>query len=161
VNVGQWRYFRPSTVLWRLIGFSLMKKRYDQLTALLVAIIITLWAISKVRYLSPNPTRSAHVILMTAHDPETVFALGLRLPLGCTDQWAIELIPKLSNRVAQAVIKNRTEIIKDAARKTPEEALKAIYGVGDATAQQLIRYLKLSDNCFNIEPDRQILRSQR
>jgi hypothetical protein len=138
-----------------------MKTRYDQLTALLMAIMITIWAASRLRSISANQPPSARAILMTAHDPETVFALGLKLPLGCTDQWAIELIPKLSNRVAHKVIENKAEIIRDADRKNPQEALKSIFGLGDATAQQLLRYLTLTDNCVNREPDHLILRSQR
>jgi hypothetical protein len=85
--------------------------------------------------------------IVDARDAETALALGLQVPLGCIDATTLELIPKLSTNISSELIKRRDEIIDKSKNVGPESALREIYGIGEATARHLLKYLALTHDC--------------
>ena len=141
-----------------------MRKRYERCTLLILAILFAVWAVAwaldPVRALCRGPWRCSasgqteRPVLLVANDPETVFALGLKLALGCADVWSLELIPAVSATVVQRVVAQRAEILHHARNEPPEKALMRVFGVGNATAQRLLGYVTLIDSCSSVEPER-------
>jgi hypothetical protein len=128
-------------------GFP-VKKSYDQFIALLIGIVITVWAVFALKTPRLNKPIKASPLLFRADDAETVFAFGLRLPLACADLWSLEQIPNLSSRVAERLVTHRSEILRNARALGPKQALQNVYGVGKATAGRLLTYLDPSTDCI-------------
>jgi hypothetical protein len=131
-----------------------MRKRYERCTLFMVTILAAVWAVSQWQWPWSASGQSERVLLFAANDPETVFALGLKLSLGCADVWSLELIPAVSAKVVQRVVSQRTEILQHARNETPEKALMRVFGVGNTTARHLLGYVSLIDSCSSVEPQR-------
>ncbi len=128
-----------------------MKTRYDLFSAVVITILLAIWCLpSPTRLWRTAATKSAP-LLIEALDAETVFSLGLRLPLTCTDLSSLELIPNLSNRVAERVVAQRMKIARDAGVIGLHEALKKVFGIGDATSKKLLDYINPSAVCAESE----------
>lgn len=132
-----------------------MRKRFERFTSILMALLAVGWLVSRGQRLWSNSGLSDRPLLLLANDPETVFALGLKLPLGCADLWSLELIPAVSAKVVQRLVAQRAEVLSHARSSTPEAALKRIFGVGDSTARRLLGYVALTDSCDRVEPPRE------
>lgn len=124
-----------------------MATRYLRLTILILFFVFLGWALSNIVPIAARDERPASPLLIPAQDSETVLALGLRLPLGCTDLWALELIPNLSGSVAERIITQKSRILAATERATPTEALQSVFGVGTTTARRLLEYVAITDNC--------------
>lgn len=124
-----------------------MTSRYLRLTTVMLFVVLLSWAVPKALTVTSPDNKVASPLLMSAQDSETVLALGLRMPLGCTDLWALELIPNLSGSVAERVIAQKEDILATAQRIPPSQALQSVFGVGATTARRLLEYVALTDNC--------------
>lgn len=129
-----------------------MRRRYNQFTVFLIIILIASWAISWCTTTLWNSPTNPRALLFHADDTETVFALGLRLPLACADLWSLEQIPQLSGRIAERLITHRIEIIQNARALGSKKALEGVFGVGEATAKRLLRYLDFNVDCIEQRP---------
>lgn len=123
-----------------------MNPRYCKFHLLLILLLASSWALHRLmhrlqssRYLAP--------VIVDARDSETALALGLQVPLGCIDTTTLELIPRLSNNISSELIKRRDEIIEKSKNMGPESALREVYGIGEATARHLLKYLALTHDC--------------
>lgn len=125
-----------------------MKKHYDQFITLVISILIAVWATHALSTIERRKKTKSGALFIRADDSETVFALGLRLPLACADLWSVEQIPNLSGRVAERLVAHRTEILLNARALGPKQALENVFGVGEATAQQLLTYLDPATDCI-------------
>jgi hypothetical protein len=124
-----------------------MRIRYLRLTTVMLFFVCLGWAVPKALTIASQDNKATSPLLMTAQDSETVLALGLRMPLGCTDLWALELIPNLSGSVAERLIAQKEGILAAARRTAPSHALQSVFGVGEATARRLLEYVAITDNC--------------
>jgi hypothetical protein len=125
-----------------------MRTRYNRFIALVIGVLVAFWYVPWLLSAGWNRHPRANPLLVRVEDPETVFALGLRLPLACADQWSLEQIPNLSGRVAERLVTHRAEIIRNARGLGPTKALQNVFGVGGATAQRLLTYLDPSASCM-------------
>lgn len=77
-------------------------------------------------------------------DPESILVFGKRLSLGIVDMYSLELIPGVSDTLAQGILKNRSAILRRA-RNLPLsaqcEALMIAKGIGPKMARKLAFYL--------------------
>jgi|GEM_PF-3761946 len=128
-----------------------MRTRYLRLTTLMLCFVFFGWALPKVASISARDSKPASPLLIPAQDSETVLALGLRLPLGCTDLSALELIPNLPGRVAERVVAQKSSILAAAQRIPSAAALQSVFGVGDVTARRLLEYVAITDNCRTVQ----------
>ncbi len=124
-----------------------MRQRYNTFTLAVIIILITAWTVSYLTTSRRSSPTKPRALLLRAEDTETAFALGLRLPLACADLWSLEQIPQLSGRVAERLITNRSEILRDARTLGPKRAFERVFGVGEATAEKLLKYLDPSIDC--------------
>ncbi len=93
------------------------------------------------------PKDLTNVVSIDARDNETAFALGLRVPVTCADQSTIELIPRLSGRVAAELIERDRELLDIASKRGEQDALRTVFGVGDVMAKVLSGYITLTQRC--------------
>lgn len=123
-----------------------MNSRYAHLTALIILSSLFIALLSQLaRVVDPN--NLAKAIAIDARDNETAFALGLKVPITCADRSTIELIPRLSGRVAAELIERDRELFDIASKRGEQEALGTVYGVGDVMAKVLSSYLSLTQSC--------------
>lgn len=123
-----------------------MNPRYCKFHLLLILLLTSSWGLQRLVQLFQGSPYLAPVIV-DARDAETALALGLQVPLGCIDATTLELIPKLSTNISSELIKRRDEIIEKSKNMGPESALREIYGIGEATARHLLKYLALTHDC--------------
>jgi hypothetical protein len=129
-----------------------MRKKFEYFALIATIIVAAIWGVKlMLRNALATPASKKTPIFIDATDPESALAMGLRLPLKCVDTWALELIPKVPTKVAKRIFMQRDEIINKAAKTSERAALLDIYGVGDATAKQLLKYISLKGSC-NREP---------
>jgi hypothetical protein len=86
-------------------------------------------------------------------DPETVLAMGFPLPLSCADEFSLQLVPGISDKLARSILDARERI--QAARGNGEATTKALehaHGVGPAKARSLATILLLDGPCPSSEP---------
>lgn len=77
---------------------------------------------------------------------ERAFAWGSPISLWDADQWDLELVPGISDRLARRLLAERTSLRAQADALPSAEAWKAltsVRGIGAASAERLRRYLDL------------------
>ncbi|MFN5064000.1 MAG: hypothetical protein ACK5GN_14280 [Pseudomonadota bacterium] len=124
-----------------------MRKRYQRLVVLLTLLCGTVDAGTRILAGVTELNSVAIPSVVEPQDTETVFALGLRMPLECTDLWSAELIPKLPYSVAARIIKAKSEIVAAARSGSGPESFKIVFGVGDSTARRLFQYVNPTAQC--------------
>lgn len=130
-----------------------MRKKFELFALVATLILAAIWGAKiLLRNALANPTSKKTPIFIDATDPESALAMGLRLPLKCTDTWGLELIPKVSTKVAKRIFMQRDQIIDKAAKSSEREALLEIYGIGEATAKHLLNYISLKGSCDDAPP---------
>lgn len=88
--------------------------------------------------------RSGTSDLLGAQDPETLLALGERLPLGCADVASLEMISGVSDLLAFGLIEHSGDLIQSVDGGASElDAIKRIRGVGERTGVRLLKYVTL------------------
>lgn len=83
-----------------------------------------------------------------AADSESRLAVGQRLSLWTVELYELELIPKVSDRLAKRILLERADVRARAAILPLEEkyqALEAVRGIGAITARRLSQYVDLSE----------------
>lgn len=84
-------------------------------------------------------------------DAETLLAFGAQIPLACADMSDLELIPGVSDKLAQELLDKRERIIAHARDHSPHVALQIAHGVGVRKAEVLSSLLSLEDACHQGE----------
>ncbi len=77
---------------------------------------------------------------------EQQFALGRRIDLSSADLFDLELIPGVSDVLANNIINKREQILaieKDKIKKMNISPFELVHGVGKQTAKKLTKYLRL------------------
>jgi len=123
-----------------------MNSRYTHFTALIILSSLFIALLARLAMMVV-PEDFTKVISVDARDNETAFALGLKVPITCANQSTIELIPRLSGRVAAELIERDRELHDIASKGGEQEALKTVFGVGDVMAKVLSGYLSLTQPC--------------
>jgi len=97
---------------------------------------------------TPAPVPPSLFDLLKHPGSETILALGGRLSLRHAGLYDLELIPGISDRLGQELLKNRSAILAAAKTMPPAQryrALELTKGVGPKTALKLSEWLSLDD----------------
>ena len=84
--------------------------------------------------------------LTSTEDPEVLLTFNRRIPFSLAGMYELELIPRISDTLADKIERKRHEIVIEAAKLPSSEAWKAferVKGIGPETARKLGRYLDL------------------
>ena len=84
--------------------------------------------------------------LFTDTDAESLLACGQPVSYTRADMYQLELIPGISDTLAERLLSNRPEVqqeICSSAARPHSQALERIHGIGPVTATRLGRYLQL------------------
>jgi hypothetical protein len=136
--------------------YGIMRKNYERFVLLVTLALATIWSTKLLLHTALAITRSKEQLFTDATDPESALAMGLRLPLKCTDPWGLELIPKISTKLAKRLFMEREHIIAKARETSEREALLEVYGVGESTAKRLLSYISLHGRCDNTPQYREL-----
>jgi len=117
-------------------------------TGLSVLILLAFLGVRISLVLSPPPTVDPAWLIPPSHDdPEGRLAMGLKLPLECANIWSLELIKGISDTLALEVLDKRFDIMRAAFNGSQTEAIQRARGIGEKTAEQLLRYIDLTERC--------------
>jgi hypothetical protein len=119
-----------------------MTWRYIGLTWILA--ILSLGHIHAGTFDTPETTTSPE---LPASDPESILATGGKLPLTCSDHFALELISGVSTTLTSELLKNRLKLRALATRVGERAAFLSVKGVGDKKRDILLRYISLLGSC--------------
>lgn len=126
-----------------------MKPVYSDLSLIITASLLLVHYLPMRTSAPPNLNQVAGIFEHLDNLPlnsESCFALGYKFELQSADLYDIELIPKISEKVATQIL-NRRQSILTAAAMVPKElqaqALADIPGVGKVTAKKLLNYFVL------------------
>ncbi len=77
--------------------------------------------------------------------PESYFAINEKVHFSEVGIYELELIPRISDKLAISIIENKKEILRRAAKfpLEPERAFEIVHGVGPRVAKKLGNYLVL------------------
>ena len=84
--------------------------------------------------------------LHVCSEAENCFALGLKLPFAAADDYALQLIPRISDAIASDLLAQRERIYERSARLSLDDEWRAFTearGVGDALAMELSKHFSL------------------
>ena len=76
-------------------------------------------------------------------DSETRLAMGHTISLESADMVDLELIPGISDTLAEELISDKDRLAELAKKIPKEEALETVKGIGEAKAKTIGRYLSL------------------
>ena len=119
-----------------------MSWRYIGLTWILA--LFTLGHIHTATFDTPEATTSPE---LSTSDPESILATGGKLPLTCSDHFALELISGVSTTLTYELLKNRFTLRALATRVGEHTAFLSVKGVGDKKRDVLLRYISLLGRC--------------
>ena len=119
-----------------------MSWRYIGLTWILA--VLTLGHILAGTFDTPKLPANAD---LSASDPESILATGGKLPLTCSDHFALELISGVSTTLTYELLKNRFTLRALATRVGEHTAFLSVKGVGDKKRDVLLRYISLLGRC--------------
>lgn len=125
-----------------------MNQRTFTLTILLT--LITTCRLLPVQLILPTWVSTTHGAGPQS-DPESLLAAGERIALGCADLSALELIPGVSDSLAEALLAKRTAIALAHQTSPITTSLELARGVGPRNAASLARYLGTGDTCEGYE----------
>jgi DNA uptake protein ComE-like DNA-binding protein len=92
--------------------------------------------------LSLSPAQLAKAAAFS--DAESLLAINQKLALYRVDLYDLELIPGISERLAEEIITHRDELLRHAAslpKNKQHQSLELIHGIGPKTARQLAKYI--------------------
>ena len=117
-------------------------------TALSILTLLAFVAIRLLPSLSPPPEVDPSWFLPPSYDdPEGRLAMGHKLPLQCANIFSLELVKGVSDTLAAELLTSRFDIIGHARTGSPIDAIQRAKGVGEATAERLLRYIDLTERC--------------
>jgi hypothetical protein len=109
--------------------------------------ILTLFLILRFYPEIEEAPRSTTNVQFQTDDPESILATGGRLPLACSDHFALELISGVSTNLTSELLKNRFTLRALAAKEGERSAFLSVKGVGDKKRDTLVRYISLVATC--------------
>jgi hypothetical protein len=127
--------------------------RYSGLVLLLLLVSLVP---QTMQYVLPERLRinsNLRPLALLPTDAESIFARGDRLPLTCTDVSTLEMIRGISDGLAFQLVAARERVV-NAYLQGEEDviALQRVHGIGPATAERLLGFIRLDGYCA--EPHR-------
>lgn len=121
--------------------------RRHRLAMCIVVLVYTLLSTFFQRQNIWLPNLEQFSILTSFEDAETRLATSQMFSLAQADIYDLELIPRISDRLALRIMKEKERILEHAASLPYElryKALEIVYGIGPKTALTLNNYLDLN-----------------
>lgn len=123
------------------------------------SLLLVICAVSCLQFAAQSICRTAiPAHLSFATDSESRLALGGRLNLWQSGVYDLELIPRISDKLARRMLLGKAEMKARASEELSREkylALQAVNGIGPKTAERLSHYLDLRSGCCDTPPSRQ------
>lgn len=121
--------------------------RRNRLAMCIVVLVYTLLCSFYQRYNISIPNPEQLIILTCFEDAESRLATSQKFTLAQADIYDLELIPRISDKLALRIMNQKEQILEQAAilpLNLRYKALELVYGIGPKTALTLNNYLDLN-----------------